>query len=232
MPIIRRRRYGRRRRIFQRGFDRTGGVWGRFKQAPTSEKKWHDSLRDLVVANGLQLVGSTGTPTVVSINLIPQGTSAVNRDGRKCVLRSYYCSGTLKTTVTAQGDYHGYVKLWLVQDTQANGANPAALDVFDIDGTSALTHRNLYNVDRFKILDVCRFQINPPATNGGSELNGTTTYFECQGKLSIPLEFSSTTGAITELKSNNLMWIAMVDGLTQGADAAALKLFTRVRFTG
>lgn len=230
-----RRRYKRRRsRLFRRGRDRTGGTWGRFKAPPSQEKKWHDTVREINVTNALQLLGTTAAPTVVSINLIPQGDTAITRDGRKCQLVSYYCCGTLKTTVAAQAVYHGYYKLWLVQDTQCNGANCLAADVFTIDtgGTPSLVHRNLENVERFRIIDCCRFQVNPPATNGGSELNGTTTYFECQGKLSVPLEFGGATGAITEIRSNNLFWIGLADTLTQGSSVAAIKLFTRLRFIG
>lgn len=227
MAYRRRRRFYRRRRAF----NRTGGSWGRFKTRKTEERKWHDVLLSRILTNGLQVVTDAGGTQ--SINLIPQGNGPSTRDGRKCTLLSYFVTCTIAFDINASAGFYARLKLWLIQDTQCNGANlGASSDVFDISATGNLVHRNLYNVDRFRILDTCHLLANPMAATGaGGTLNPMTSYWECQGKLSIPLEFSSSTGAISEIKSNNLFWMCCADGVATNG-VTTLKLFNRLRFEG
>lgn len=62
--------------------------------------------------------------------LIPQGDTESTRDGRIAVIRSFQFRGTLVGPInTSPAD--AYVNLWVVLDTQANGAAATAADVFN-----------------------------------------------------------------------------------------------------
>ncbi len=97
------------------------------------------------------------------------------------------------------------VRLIMYQDKQANGAVATALNILETDNYQSF--RNLTETGRFTILMDNTVDLNPRAGGG----NGTTSDwagFTISGsffkKCNIPLEFSAGTGAITELRSNNV----------------------------
>ena len=65
---------------------------------------------------------------------------------------------------------------------------------------------NLDNSKRFRILKKCIFTFQSGAGVSGA-YNEVTLPFEYYRKLNIPIDYSSTTGAIAEVKSNNIFWI-------------------------
>lgn len=158
--------------------------------------------------------------------LIPQGDTQSTRDGRVCTVRSVQIRGEMNWApgAGAIASTHGY--MFLVQDKQCNGAPAAVTDVF----TSTSLSNNLINMSnstRFKILKKWVIPFNSPAgvtTAYGNQVKQIEYYAKCN----IPLQFSSTTGVIGELKSNNLFLIA---GSTTD-DLIAFEGQARVRFVG
>ena len=57
------------------------------------------------------------------------------------------------------------------------------------------------NVDRFVILKDKTYTLNPPTQNAALGSCQTLREIKMNKKCNIPLEFSSTTGAITQLES-------------------------------
>ncbi len=192
----RRLAYGARRpRGGQRGYLRTGGYYGR-------ETKFHDvDLDDAVVAN-------TGAVTP-SINLIPQGVTEIQRDGRKCTITKiqWRCRVQLPETDAAADPAQGdTLRMIMFLDKQANGATAATLDF--LESTDFQSYKNLANSSRFWTIFDKTVSINYAglASDGAGVVSQAkvTRNYSFFKKCVIPLEFDSTTGAITEIRSNNI----------------------------
>ncbi len=197
------RPYKRRKQAFIPGVDRTGGFYGRFSgERRGGELKFHDvDLDDAVIATG-----GTVTP---SINLIAQGVTESQRVGRKCTLRSINwkfrvalnqidAAGTSST-----GDS---CRVILFLDKQCNGATATVINV--LESANYQSFRNLANSGRFMILQDKLVTINYntlASDNAGvvsqSPILQNYTFYK---KCNIPIEYDNTTGAITEIRSNNL----------------------------
>ena len=179
---------------------------GRFAGEPI-ELKFHDlDIDDGVVASGANIAQA-------SCNLIAQGVTEVERIGRKCTIRSinwrFQISLPSQDAIAAapNGDT---IRVLLYLDKQANGAAPATTDI--IESADFQSFNNLANKGRFRTLMDRTYNVNYAA--GGS--NGTTqdwasvfesdTFFK---KVNIPIEFSAGTGAITEIRSNNIGLLLM-----------------------
>lgn len=129
---------------------------------------------------------------------------------------------------SAAANASGVMIIYLVQDMQTNGAAAAVTDVFTgTDPTIAMV--NMANSKRFKILKkiVRTFNSQAGVTTAYNTVHMHIDYFK---KCAIELEFSSTTGAITELKSNNVFLIAQA---TVGIDdLVTVSGNCRLRFRG
>jgi len=140
--------------------------------------------------------------TTGQLDLIPQGVTESTRVGRKCVIKSIQIRGinVLIPAATAVAASSAY--LWIVLDQQTNGAQAGFTDIF----TTTVSHStmlNLSNTGRFKIIKKFPMFFNSPAgvTTAYNNVGKNLEYFT---KCNIPLEFSSTTGALTELRTNHL----------------------------
>lgn len=174
-------------------------------------------------------VDTTGeVPATGQLVLIPQGVTESTRVGRKCVIKSILIRAALRLDPTTAASFGGNTAIYLCIDMQTNGAAAGVTDCFT-GSTLPTAVRNLANSSRFKILK--KWIHSWQATAGA-----TTAYAPCSQFLewystcSIPLEFSSTTGAITELKSNNLFLFAGADSGSID-DLVAVNGICRVRFS-
>ncbi len=191
--------------------------------AYTGETKFHDvEVNDAVIAGGgtIQNAGS--------INLIAQGVTESTRVGRKCVISAINWRWQVKLpAATAAASTVDEVRLIMYQDKQANGATATTTDI--LEAVTVHGFRNLSNVNRFKILYDERMTLKA----GGAAPSGAALVFSEDMKIgafykkcNIPLEFSATTGAITEIRSNNIGILALSDeGLCE------LDSDVRLRFT-
>ncbi len=193
--------YPTKKRRFVAGRDRVGGYYGRYAGI-RGELKFHDvDLDDAVVSN-------TGTMTA-TINIIPQGVTEKQRIGRKCTIKSIHWRYRMNIPeVDAAGDPSAgdTVRLILYLDKQANGATAAVLDV--LETASMHEFRNLANQGRFTVLMDKTVALNYSGlgSDGAGVVSqaGVTKEFQTYKKCDVPIEFSSTTGAIGEIRSNNL----------------------------
>lgn len=204
------------------GYTRSVGNYGRFNSGQRgSEKKFFDTALSFNF-------DSTGeVPATGQLTLIPQGDTESTRDGRKATIRSIQIRGHVQLVPSTGATSNDIAYIWVVQDTQCNGAAAAFTDVFS--GTVADTCLiNLNNSGRFRILKKIVVPLNPMA--------GTTTAYnnlmypvECYLKCNIVVDWSSTTGAITEIRSNNIFLLA---GSAGADDASNFVGNARLRFTG
>lgn len=200
------------------GYTRTGGFYGRFGKG--GELKFFDT------ALSFNIDATGEVPATGQLNLIPQGVTESTRVGRKCVIKSIEMKFDTLLVPAAAANSATVSSVYVVLDKQCNGAAAVATDVFT--GTVFPTAlRNLANSERFVILKKFVWAQNS-AAGVTTAYNNTVRHFEWYKKCNIPLEFSSTTGAITELKSNNIFLLAGSNPLD---DLVQVSGNCRVRFS-
>lgn len=160
---------------------------------------------------------------------IATGDGPSNRDGRQiCLTRASY-KGVItvdtQSGTTANGRWLEFVRFYLVQDTQCNGGAATVSST-----TSGIfTQANLFRAfrtpfcyGRFKILaqKTIRCSEMRPVSNNVDQQQTPPyrwpfqMYWHAKPGKGIPIEYSSTTGAITERISNNVFLVAGTSGLS------------------
>ncbi len=192
--------------------------------AMRGEVKFHDvDLNDAVIS----AVGSI-TDSIVKI---ASGTGESQRDGRLCTVASvgWRYRLTLPEYVNAATPSPGDVaRLIMYLDRQANGATAAVTDI--LESADYQSFNNLSNKSRFLTLCDKKIVMNYDTLSGVTgAVDGAVKVYEgnVYKKLNIPLEFSSTAGAITELRSNNIGVL-----LISAFGVATFNSKIRVRFVG
>ena len=181
------------------GFQRTAGFYGRFRQGG-EELKFHDlDIDDAAIASG-------GTISEDSCVGIAQGVTEVQRIGRKCVVRSIAWRFQI-ILATQAGIASGFdsVRVILYQDKQTNGAAAGVTDL--LESADYQSFNNLANKSRFRTLMDRQYDMSSPAGAGDGTTNDNGPKIQSDSvflNTNIPLEFDATTGAITELRSNNI----------------------------
>ncbi len=201
--VLYRPRTAYKKRRFVKGQDRRSGFYGRFSGSRGELKFFDVTLDDAVVA------GSGAGAITDSLNKIPQGVTEKERIGRKCTIKSIWW----RYQVSLPGQDAGVtpkvgdsLRMILYQDKQCNGATATATDL--LETATLQDFRNLANQGRFIIhMDkVVNINYGGMASDGAGVVSqafvqrNATFYKKCN----IPIEFSATTGAITEIRSNNL----------------------------
>lgn len=200
------------------GYTRTVGSYGR--SLPLSfEKKYFDTTV-------IDTSDATSGVIINSLNLVPQGTTDQTRVGNKITIRNInihaYSNNDDQTTLAFAGSN---IRVIVYLDKQANGAAAAVTDILN---TAAITSfRNMDQVDRFVIL-VDKVVFNPVECANALHTSNQRHYWSVNKKCNIPVHFSSTTGAITEVRSNNI-GILYISDFASGNSAANGR--ARVKFT-
>ncbi len=201
MPAFQfRRRY--RGRV-ARGYTRRAGFYGRYRAGGgVGELKFHDlDIDDAVIATG-------GTIAQASCNIIIQGVTEAQRVGRKCTVHKidWRMHMTLSQTATST-ETSDTVRVILYLDKQTNGAAATVTGILESDDYQSFN--NLANSSRFSILMDRRYDFSAPAGSGRGSTDtlsyGENTITDTFHKdCNIPIEYDSTTGAITEQRTNNI----------------------------
>lgn len=186
---------------------RTGGNLGW-----QSEKKWID-IDDITTGgyiaplwNYLDAVIPTTWQMANCPVIIQQGTSANGRIGNRVLIKEIMVRGILslpsQTNVTNMRDT---VDIALIEDTQCNGAQPNATDIFYRDIRDSFL--NLNNNNRFKILYRKTFMFNTDGivpTGAAYSSSPLRVLVDINVRCNIPITYSNTTGALSERRTNNI----------------------------
>jgi len=204
---------------FIKGKSRTGGFYRRYKGKGAELKFFDTALSFSFDATG-------EVPATGQLSLIPQGVTESTRVGRKCVIKSIQIRGTAFNNDATVSDTDAYI--YIVQDTQCNGAAAAVTDVLTSNnmGTALV---NLENSERFRILRRIPLHLQTGAGVAaafGDMSKQVNLYMKCN----IPLEFdsSASTGAIGTIRSNNVFLLAGTSGTD---DKTAFAGTCRLRFS-
>ncbi len=202
--------------MFRPGYDRPIGNYGRYTKAVgnAGELRFHQVRVANIVVNNLNgTIVNAGTLCV-----IPQGTGQEETLGRKVVLKAVNIRYSLiNPAVAAAGATHASdaVRMIVYHDKQCNGTTATLVDILQAPvatGTPIATEsyryfNNLTNTGRFKTLVDRTVVLNKKtlALNGAlASSNEEQVDGSIYKKVNIPIEYSGATGAITEIKSNNI----------------------------
>lgn len=181
----------------RKGYMRTSGNYGRYSPMGQELKFLDTSFNQTTVA-------TAGNIVLSSVNLVPQGVTESTRIGRKCTLRALslrYVIQIKPTTNTNNTD--DGLRLIIYLDKQCNGTSAAVTDI--LRTADYLSYNNLANKDRFRILKDSFVDIHSTAGGGSTASFGEVGITkQVHLKCNIPIEFSGVTGAITEIRSNNI----------------------------
>jgi len=205
----------------EQGYYRDTGFYNRFVPANMGglgEKKYFDT------ASGPTATVAYPAATITSLNLVPQNTNPNGRIGRsikinKLNFRAIFSVGG--TTVASD-----ILRCILFIDTQANGALPIVTDLLDQTAAHLTNFNLLANNRRFIVLKDWIFTMNKTVELTTGSNSTTLKFIKLNKKLDLNVEFSSTTGAITEIRSNNL--VLLISG---GSVASTFETTARIRYT-
>lgn len=189
----------------QKGYVRTTGYYGRFSGKP-GEMKFFDTDKTGTT------VAAAGTVLNSSLLLIPDGTTQSTRIGRKITVKHIFVHGHLiLPATTTPGDTSDRVRIIMYLDKQCNGAAAAVSDI--LTATDVNSFRNLSETGRFHILYDKVHSMNASsgttAGAGGDQFGEYMRGFSIKKACNYPIEYNNTTGAIGEIRSNNVGIIAI-----------------------
>ncbi len=193
-------------RAGQRGIVRTSGYYGKFPQGQTvsgGELKFFDlDIDDAVVA-------ASGVIAQDSCNKIAQGVTEVQRVGRKCTIKAVNWRYLLilpqqdAQATPAPGES---IRVIVYLDKQCNGATATNTGI--LESADFQSFNNLANKNRFTILmdKTHSVNYNTLGSDGAGVIssNQVLKNYQWYKKCNIPIEFDAATGAITEIRSNNI----------------------------
>lgn len=206
------------------GYTRTTGYYNK-NVGDGRELKFHDieSLNQAVVTSGL---------TYPSLNLIAQNTTESGRIGRKVTLKAINFRYTVRILASADAPPKDstMVRVMVYLDKQANGTPATVAQI--LESANYLSFNNLSNKGRFRTLYDKTHAINVLTQVVGDVSDyiqpavwqQSSFYKKCD----IPVEFSSTTGVIAEVRSNNVGVLV----IGQSSLVAAIDWSARLRFVG
>lgn len=190
------------------GFTRTGGPYkralmgrpGGITLGGTIEKKYYDT--------GYSATFSSAGAIISDLLAIAQGTTEVTRVGGKINVTNFNLRGRIDGLQTS-GTVSNTLRVILFWDKQTNGAAPAVTDVLKQAGVNE--YMNMDNVDRFQIIKDKFIVSNLNAAFVTPVYFADSKILKFNYKCSVPIHYSSTTGAIAEIKSNNLCLLLISD---------------------
>lgn len=183
--------------------------------------------------------GEMDDGTTDALSGVAQGDGESQRDGRTYQIHSVYLKGFLTSTnLEAQGAPvdDALARIVLVWDTQTNGQQLSAEDVFDSIGAGLdiNSQKNLSNTVRFKVLKdkVIRLPIGEAGVNDGGinsfSVGEIKVPFKMSHTFKVPLKVrtTGTTANVASIADNSLHLIGNATSTT-----IKITYSSRIRFT-
>lgn len=163
-----------------------------------------------------------------SLTTVPEGTTDVSRVGNKITVTNVNIRFVIlvddRTTAVI---FNRNVRFILYIDRQANGSTPQPSEIIGVPtSVEYRSYRNLDSVDRFVILHDSFIHVPMITTNAAHTMIGPTKVYTLNKKIECPIHYNGTTGATTEVRSNNIGFLMVCDTppnpYTQGIGYEAL----------
>lgn len=165
------------------------------------------------------------------LNGLTTGTSAVQRIGRKIVIRSIEVHGQFRAAPAAVVPVG--IKLMIILDKQANGVAPTLDMILERSGDSysPVSPRNLANRDRFQCLK--QYTTTLGASYGGAGIGQDySRRFDIYLRTNIPVIYNDgTTATVADISSNALYLVACSGIATGNASVPQIIFYARIRFS-
>ncbi len=242
-----RRRKGIKRKAPTRFRRRASHVPGHFTNARTGgflgqELKFYDQklTATSIVAPTDASGGEVDPSATVLLNTVTQGDGESQRDGRAMIMKSIFVTGVVTSAVAINATINvqrSTVVIYLVLDTQTNGATINSEDVFTNPGANAVLAssplRNLQFTSRFVILDKVMLTLQAPTVvydGTNVELGGTMVPFKLSANLNnMKVVFTATSETVANITDNSLHVIAYASDLDI---VPKIAYNSRLRFVG
>lgn len=201
------------------------------------EKKFVDqTLADTTIPATIA-GGELDPATNNCLNAVAQGDTESSRDGRKYQMKQIIVKGHIKREQDAdQTQAPAAVNCWvaLVLDTQTNGTQLNAEDVYTAVGHYEHPMRNLQYASRFKVLKYQEFQFDCPTMSWDGtniETGGQVQNFTWVENMEIPVTCDGTGATVSDITDNSLHIIGAASN-AGGANLLKLGYESRLRFVG
>jgi len=177
------------------------------------------------------------------VSKVKPGSGESQRIGNKIRVKKIQLKGYLhlpKSIVTSVNfinplsatPFYDRIKIWVVLDTQCNGAAPNVEQVIQkvTNGLFMDAPRNLQYSSRYQVLSTCSIacsgrQVNQAADGVVAVMGNMSTPFEKFLNVDIPIVYKAATGAIGDLTENNIFIMAVTE-----RGESQLALTVRVRY--
>jgi len=238
------RRTGKFGARIRRGVTRRIGNYGRFNRVSKMGRYQRSSNVELKLFDNVSQSGNCaaqgqaiGSFLVTTVNTmggtgLEQSSRVNGRLGNKVTIKSIELKGYFVPTIIGAGTFvnvGGFTTLYLVLDTQANGAVPftangtaAGSDCTPLlayvnattgtwtEGVDTFQFRNLSNTGRFRVLKKKNIQFFSFSNIDTTHLAFKPQQIDWYMKCNIPIEYDTAgavaTGTIGTIKTNNLFW--------------------------
>lgn len=200
------------------------------KPKTVAEKLAKVELKVFDTANSFTFDATGEVPATGQLCLVQTGDTLNDRDGAVIQVKSLQLRGIVTYAPGAAAVAATTAYLYVVQDRQANGAAAAITDVLT-STNMATAMGNVPNQYRFKILKRIVIPLTSPS-GGSTAYNNIVMPVEEYIKFFKPVEirYKASTGAVTDLTSNNIFLLAGTDGGSD--DLVSYAGTARLRFTG
>lgn len=180
------------------------------------EKKFFDSV---------QITDASTTATILNLNNMAAGDTAITRDGNKIICRSIQLRGTFQNESLA---VNNVVRYMVIHDKNSNGTAPTLAQVFE--GTPAVQGmKSISNASRFTtLLDKTVVLNNSSDTAGAFQIVYISEYIKVPQALQLSA-FADGTGAVPISGSLSLI---IIGSTAAGANDVDVIMNTRLRFIG
>lgn len=223
MEAARKRRM--RPRTNQLGYVRTGGFYGRYRGLDPEFKFLDTNLSFLFdVTAECSTTAATG-----NMHIVPEGDGPSAREGRNINITSIHLKGEVTFTPGGSATAGTTLYLFLILDTQCNGANPGITDVFTSNDPRRMM-LNLANSERFRVIKKWTWSMYSQA-GVTTAYNNVVRHMEWYKKCDIRITYdaTATTGAVATTRTNNVF---LAFGSSVSDDTGSFEGVARIRFTG
>lgn len=173
-------------------------------------------------------VSTTGALMAINLFDIEQGLTAQNRIGRTIQVKKLQLKYTIGIPLSSTGT-NEVLRVIVGIDHQCNGAVALVSDI--LQDADYLAFRNLDNARRFTFLQDRYYPLQHtaggPSSVSTTLFNETEEFHQMSWDMDLKVEYDASTGAITDLTSNNFFILVISKNAKAIIDA-----HWRIRYTG
>lgn len=173
----------------------------------------------------------TGVIIQASHNEVVQGTGPRERLGRKITIRSLQVQGSFQLPTTLIVAHMAQrIRIVFYIDTATNGSARVVSEMLSGPPTSIFAFRELSNEPRIPFIYDEQFDVPVWAVHSTGTSIPTTTGFEFDCELNLPIEFdgSAPTGELGTIRTNNIGCFIVCEA---GDNPATIAYVSRIRYT-